>query len=82
MEMNCALSREAASQYLARRWCLVQAPATLARKAVTGEGPAYYLAGRFPRYSTAALDAWAQTLIRPPAHRRTAATTSEPARAA
>lgn len=63
------LSREVASDYLLKRWGIVQRPATLARKAVTGDGPDYFLAGRFPRYTISELDEWAQTLIRKPRHK-------------
>lgn len=39
---------------------------TLAKYAVTGEGPIYRIAGRFPLYNPADLDSWAQARISKP----------------
>jgi hypothetical protein len=40
-----------------------RAPATLAKKAVVGGGPAYKLAGKFPIYAQDDLDAWAKSRL-------------------
>lgn len=53
------IRRKAAAEYLRSAHGLQVAVATLAKYAVTGEGPPYYLAGRTPLYPIAELDAWA-----------------------
>ncbi|MDT2022809.1 hypothetical protein [Methylocella sp. CPCC 101449] len=40
----------------------------LAKLAVTGGGPAFRKAGKFPLYSPADLDAWALARLSPPVH--------------
>ena len=52
--------RASAAQYLHDRWGIPCAPGTLANFAVSGTGPIYRLAGRFPVYAEADLDAWAR----------------------
>jgi hypothetical protein len=53
-------NREEAAAYLADKWGVRMAPATLAKKATVGGGPPFRRDGRFPVYSDAGLDAWAQ----------------------
>lgn len=53
------LRRWEASEYLETVHGLVTAPATLAKLASVGGGPAYQLAGRVPLYPLAELDRWA-----------------------
>ena len=60
------LRRGAASAYLLERWGVERAPATLAKLAVTGGGPRFRKAGRWPLYDPDDLDAWAQDLIGEP----------------
>ncbi len=62
------LRRADASRYLGQTWGIARSPATLAKYAVIGGGPMFYKAGRWPLYSTADLDAWAQALIGEPVH--------------
>lgn len=57
------LRREGASRYLSDTWGIRRAPATLAKLAVVGGGPAFYKAGRWPMYDPADLDAWARGLL-------------------
>lgn len=52
-------NRREASDYLLKRYGLRAKPATLAKYASLGGGPAYRLAGRFPAYDVADLDKWA-----------------------
>jgi hypothetical protein len=47
----------------ARAWGLQRAPATLAKLAVTGGGPGFHKAGRWPLYDPDDLDEWASRLI-------------------
>src|SRR5262245_46056482 len=51
--------RAPAAQYLRERWGIPCSTGTLANYAVSGAGPIYWLAGRFPVYAEADLDAWA-----------------------
>jgi hypothetical protein len=55
-----------AAQYLTSRWGIPCSPGTLANHAVNGTGPVYRLAGRFPVYAEADLDAWAQGRLSEP----------------
>ena len=57
------LRRPGASRYLLEAWGLQRAPATLAKLAVTGGGPSFHKAGRWPLYDPDELDAWACGLI-------------------
>ncbi len=57
------LRRPGASRYLLEAWGLQRAPATLAKLAVTGGGPSFHKAGRWPLYDPDELDAWARGLI-------------------
>ena len=52
--------RAQAAQYLRDRWGIPCSAGTLANLAVSGTGPLYRLAGRFPVYAESDLDAWAQ----------------------
>ena len=60
------LRRADASRYLGQTWGIARSPATLAKYAVIGGGPQFYKAGRWPLYSAADLDTWAQELIGEP----------------
>src|SRR5262245_6587681 len=53
-------NREEAAAYLAEKWGVRMAPATLAKYATLGGGPPFRRDGRFPVYSDAGLDSWAQ----------------------
>ena len=60
------LRRTEAAQYVQQRFGLPCSPKTLAKLAcVNSNGPPFRLAGRFPLYSTASLDAWASAKIGP-----------------
>ena len=52
------MSRKEASAYLVGRGLPV-AVATLAKLACVGGGPEFHKFGRYPRYTTEALDVWA-----------------------
>ncbi len=54
------LDRKQASQYLLARYGIRQAPATLAKKACTGDGPAFHLVNKRPLYPQKELDEYAQ----------------------
>ena len=58
--MNEVMNRREASEYLRRRYGIQAKPATLAKYASLGGGPRFRRAGRFPVYSAADLDAWAE----------------------
>ena len=60
------LRRGAASAYLLERWGFERPPAALAKLAVTGGGPRFRKAGRWPLYDPDDLDAWARDLIGEP----------------
>ncbi len=62
---KCRLRREGASAYLKARWGLSYTPRTLAKIAVTGEGPPMEYAGRFPLYPQDGLDTWAAAKFAP-----------------
>lgn len=53
------LRRDDAAAYVVAAWGIPCAPNWLAKLAVTGGGPLYRKAGRFPIYSTEDLDQWA-----------------------
>lgn len=57
--------RNAASRYLEQRWGLSYKTSTLSKLAVTGGGPSYRLAGRFPVYFEPDLDEWAAQKFSP-----------------
>ena len=59
------LRRMEAAIYLKEKHGIERAPGTLAKYAVTGGGPRYQLAGRFPLYPVTELDAWAAALLSP-----------------
>jgi hypothetical protein len=58
--------RAPAAQYIRDRWGIPCSGGTLANLAVNGSGPLYRLAGRFPVYAEADLDAWAQERLSAP----------------
>ena len=60
------LNRDQAATYLRDRWGQRCSRGLLAKLAVTGDGPSYQLAGRFPQYFEADLDAWARSRISEP----------------
>ena len=53
-------NRNEASEYLLHHFGIHAMPATLAKYASLGGGPAFRKAGRFPVYEEADLDAWAE----------------------
>src|SRR5690606_33827872 len=57
--------RSDAAAYVRRQWCIPCAPKTLAKLAVTGGGPPFRKAGRYPLYAPADLDDWAKSKIGP-----------------
>jgi hypothetical protein len=59
------LRRAEASRYLADVHGVSTAPATLAKLAVVGGGPAYELWGRVPYYPIGSLDLWAVARLSP-----------------
>lgn len=60
------LRRQVAARYIRERWGLPCEPSWLAKLAVTGGGPIFRKAGRFPVYEIAALDSWASTRLSAP----------------
>jgi len=64
--MSRLLNRAEAATYLKAEWGLSRSKATLAKLAVTGNGPDYHRTGRDALYTPAALDAYAVALIGPP----------------
>jgi hypothetical protein len=67
-------SRTAASDYLLSVWGISRTPNTLAKEAVTGNGPVIEYDGRIPLYPEDGLDAFARSRLSPrvrsPAERR------------
>lgn len=63
--INRPLRRSEAADYLFTNHGISRTPATLAKLAVTGGGPAFRKAGRFPLYAVAALDNWAASIMTP-----------------
>jgi hypothetical protein len=61
------LRRQEASTYLMERWGISRKPSTLAKLASTGNGPRFMRAGRVPLYGPPDLDAYAQSILTPPA---------------
>lgn len=59
------LNRREASAYLWDNYGISRTPATLAKLAVVGGGPAFVKANRTPLYSPAALDAFAREITSP-----------------
>lgn len=66
MTMAFLHRRASAAKYLRDRWGLPCSAGTLANLAVSGTGPVYRLAGRFPVYAQNDLDAWAQKRLGKP----------------
>lgn len=59
------LRRNEASEYLLSKYGINRTSSTLAKLAVTGGGPAFRKAGRFPLYTIDALDKWAASIMSP-----------------
>ncbi|MDI7775510.1 hypothetical protein [Asticcacaulis sp. EMRT-3] len=59
------LRRKEASDYLAEKYAIFRKPVTLAKYATVGGGPAFRSAGRYPIYSVADLDKWAESIMSP-----------------
>jgi hypothetical protein len=55
--------REEAARYLRDFWKIQLSAGTLAKLAVTGEGPEYRKSGRTPLYPQDALDSYAQSRL-------------------
>ena len=63
------LRRVEAAKYVVETYNVPCSPKTLAKLAcVSSEGPPFRLAGRYPLYPIAGLDAWAQKKIGPLIH--------------
>jgi hypothetical protein len=65
-QMNQFLDDFAASEYLNNRWGVKASRRTLQNWRWNGEGPAFYKARRFVRYSISDLDAFGMTIIGEP----------------
>jgi hypothetical protein len=59
------LRRKEAARYISEKRGLPVAPQTLAKLAVIGGGPNFRKFGRYPVYSIADLDAWAESKLGP-----------------
>jgi len=70
------LRRKAASEYLREVHGLERAAATLAKLAVTGDGPVFRRIGRIPLYAPHDLDEWVASNLSPRMH-STSQTASE-----
>ncbi len=57
------LRRREAARYVTETWGIPLSWRTLAKLAVTGDGPDYCKLGRYPLYSPADLDAWAASKL-------------------
>lgn len=68
------LRRDAAAAYVVETWGIPCSPRWLAKLVVVGGGPVYRKAGRFPIYSLADLDEWAQSRIGEPRRSSSAST--------
>jgi hypothetical protein len=60
-----SVNRDNAAKYLREKFGIRTSRQTLAKKAVTGDGPAYRKAGRTPIYDLPELDRYARALIGP-----------------
>lgn len=60
------LRRTAAAHYVRETWGMPCSPKWLAKLAVTGGGPIFRKAGRFPIYLPTDLDQWAESRIGAP----------------
>jgi len=60
------LRRAAAALYVRETWGIPCSAKWLAKLAVTGGGPIFRKAGRFPVYASGDLDAWADARISAP----------------
>ena len=65
---NRPLRRAEASSYLLNMHGISRTPATLAKLATIGGGPAFRRAGRFPLYTPENLDMWAASILSPVVH--------------
>jgi hypothetical protein len=65
MTASKLLRRKAASEYLHEAHGLDRAPSTLAKLAVTGDGPVFRRLGRIPLYAPADLDAYVTSKLSP-----------------
>jgi len=60
--------RPQAAEYIEETWGIPCSVKSLAKWAVTGGGPAFRKAGKFPIYDEPDLDAWAEAKIGPRVH--------------
>ena len=63
---NFYLRREAAAEYIEKKWGMPCSGKTLAKLAVIGGGPVYRKAGKYPLYIAQDLDEWVQSRISNP----------------
>jgi hypothetical protein len=68
MTDNTPMRRAEAAAYIRETYRLPCADRYLAKLAVTGGGPAFRKASRWPIYDVADLDEWAQSRISPRVH--------------
>ena len=68
MTASKLLCRKAASEYLHEAHGLERAPSTLAKLAVSGDGPVFRRIGRVPLYAPDDLDAWVASKLGPRTH--------------
>jgi hypothetical protein len=64
--LNFYLRREAAAEYIKKKWGLPCSSKTLAKLAVVGGGPVFRKSGRYPIYTFDDLDEWVQSRISKP----------------
>ncbi len=57
------LRRSEASDYIIETYGFPCSTKTLSKMAVTGDGPRFYMAGRFAMYDKSDLDAWAKARL-------------------
>lgn len=62
------LRRKEASAYLIDEWGISRTPASLAKLATIGGGPAFEKDGRIPLYTDEWLDIWARSQLSPLVH--------------
>ena len=60
------LNRRESSRYLKEKWGISRTPKTLAKLAVTGDGPMFEKDGRIPLHTEEMLDEFARKQLSPP----------------
>jgi hypothetical protein len=62
-ELQRRLRRVEAARYIQEKWGYPCSPLTLAKLAVTGGGPPFRKAGRYPLYDPSHLDEWVRSKL-------------------